>query len=114
MRLFLLTGRSSSLGAHYFYTIFAVGLSLPVRPLVLLASTNSASQIVALWAWYDFYIKAAQPYLDLARGEATASRSLLLNYLAEPNVLVPFYAGRNGHYLAVVSALGTSPVMGAS
>ena len=39
--------------------------------------------IVALWAWVDLEILKMQPYIDLVRGNASAKRSLLLDYTRE-------------------------------
>ena len=36
--------------------------------------------IVALWAWVDIEIQRMQPYIDLVHGNASAEKSLLLDY----------------------------------
>jgi len=50
---------------HYAYT----------QPPVIVAMA-----IVALWAWIDIEILIMQPYIDLAHGNASAKKSILLDY----------------------------------
>jgi len=69
---------------HYVYTL----------PPVIVAAV-----IVALWAWTDIEIKKMQPYVDLVRGDASAEKSLLLDYTRTNNFVVWTAAARNRHWV---------------
>ncbi|TFY73179.1 hypothetical protein EWM64_g10833, partial [Hericium alpestre] len=60
---------------------------------------------VGLWAWTDNEVKRMQPYVDLAHGSSPAERSLLLDYTRSHNFFVWWNAGRNKHYIVVLTTL---------
>ncbi|GJJ15219.1 hypothetical protein Clacol_009495 [Clathrus columnatus] len=64
-----------------------------------------AMVIVALWAWTDLDIRRQQPYIDLARGNAPASKSLLLDYSGKHPALVTYNAMHHNHYIVAISSI---------
>ncbi|KAM0748568.1 hypothetical protein T439DRAFT_327825 [Meredithblackwellia eburnea MCA 4105] len=74
------------LTAHYIYTALVVAISRPVT---------------AIFAWLTYWILASQPYLDLAKGGATAEGSLLLDYTSDNNFLIIWPALRRRHFLSL-------------
>ncbi|KIJ47064.1 hypothetical protein M422DRAFT_29013 [Sphaerobolus stellatus SS14] len=75
---------------HYVYTLPGVALAMI---------------IIGIWAWTDMNIKRMQPYIDLAYGDAPASRSLLLDYSAFHPVVVTYKAYKQRHTLVALSSL---------
>jgi len=75
---------------HYAYT----------QPPVIVAMA-----IVALWAWIDIEILIMQPYIDLAHGNASAKKSILLDYTRSSKFLVWIDAISNRHYVVAVVTL---------
>ncbi|KAF8521330.1 hypothetical protein JB92DRAFT_2785803 [Gautieria morchelliformis] len=74
---------------HYVYTLPPVAVAMI---------------IVALWAWTDVDIKRMQPYIDLAYGNAPASRTILLDYSNQHAALASVSAYRHSHYLVALSS----------
>ncbi|KAL0957578.1 hypothetical protein HGRIS_001362 [Hohenbuehelia grisea] len=92
---------------HYVYTI---------------PPTAVAAFLAAMWAWTDVEIKKMQPYIDLAKGDSPAQRSLLLDYNRHKwvsfyfsfhasfisslysNFTVWFHAWTNKHYLVFLTS----------
>lgn len=75
---------------HYVYTLPPVAVAMI---------------IVALWAWTDVDIKRMQPYIDLAYGNAPASRTLLLDYSTKHPALVSYFALKWNHWIVALSSL---------
>jgi len=75
---------------HYAYT----------QPPVIVAMV-----LVALWAWVDIEIQKMQPYIDLVRGNASADKSLLLDYTRSNKLFVWISAFSNRHYMVAFVTL---------
>lgn len=57
------------------------------------------------WTITDWMLRWYQPYVTLADGNAPASRSILLDYIALNQIAVLFYSFKYKHYLIYVSTL---------
>lgn len=57
------------------------------------------------WTITDWMLRWYQPYVTLAEGNAPASRSILLDYIALNQIAVLFYSFKYKHYLIYVSTL---------
>ncbi|KAI1339030.1 hypothetical protein F5Y15DRAFT_384534 [Xylariaceae sp. FL0016] len=72
------------------------------QAMVLLSTYLPTALLVfysLVWAWVDLDVKRFQPWLQLSRSEGSCSQdSLLLDYLADFVLFVPFKAARRRHW----------------
>jgi hypothetical protein len=61
--------------------------------------------IASLWRQVDFYCKALTPWNELRKGGATASRSLLLDYISPIQPIGLGQALKNGHFSVIATIL---------
>ncbi|KIJ47062.1 hypothetical protein M422DRAFT_249378 [Sphaerobolus stellatus SS14] len=73
-------------------------------PSHTLPPVTIAMVLVSMWAWTDMDFKRMQPFIELAYGNAPASRSLLLNYSTKHPVVASLKALRSTHYLIALSS----------
>ncbi|KIJ42853.1 hypothetical protein M422DRAFT_253950 [Sphaerobolus stellatus SS14] len=60
--------------------------------------------IIALWAGTDADIKRMQPFIELASGNAPASRTLFIDYVNSHYMKALFQSMRNKHYIVALSS----------
>ncbi|KIJ67191.1 hypothetical protein HYDPIDRAFT_25666 [Hydnomerulius pinastri MD-312] len=67
--------------------------------------TLLVAPLAYFWSVADWMLRWYQPYITLSEGHATASRSILLDYIALNRFTVLWYSLKHRHYLINVSTL---------
>jgi hypothetical protein len=62
--------------------------------------------IISLWHQVDFYCKVLTPWNELRKGDATSSRSLLLDYISPLQAASLWQALQNRHFSVIATILG--------
>lgn len=90
------------------------GFHVPEKNVFSFASTQFLTSffptllvvpLAYFWTITDWMLRWYQPYVTLAEGNAPASRSILLDYIALNQIAVLFYSFKYKHYLIYVSTL---------
>lgn len=90
------------------------GFHVPEKNVFSFASTQFLTSffptllvvpLAYFWTITDWMLRWYQPYVTLADGNAPASRSILLDYIALNQIAVLFYSFKYKHYLIYVSTL---------
>lgn len=104
----VLIGLSVLLAVGWYLSHKKDGFNTPIVSQSVLTYTPTAVMllIISLWRQVDYRCKTAAPWDELRKSPATATRSVLLDYVSTFQAISLFQSIRNGHVAVVLGILG--------
>ncbi|KIK92516.1 hypothetical protein PAXRUDRAFT_829886 [Paxillus rubicundulus Ve08.2h10] len=110
--LMIFMGIGLQIALHISHTHHGFGIStqnilsfVSTQFLTSFFPTFLVAPLACFWSVADWMLRLYQPYVTLSEGNAPASRSILLDYIALNQLAVIYYSVKHRHYLINVSTL---------